>query len=140
MFVLAHLVQDRFQLRVVVNTVMNLLITQQDRQCTYIRNAEAHSRNRCCRPKAISSTYSACVSGLSYPACNAHAPNCHLLPVWLYNIFPHYLISGKIFGGVGGIIVHKIRGLIFSTTFVRNISYSKKNSARYYHKCMRVFT
>ena len=25
--------------------------------------------------------------------------------------------------------------LIFSTNFVRNISHSKKNSARYYHKC-----
>jgi hypothetical protein len=26
--------------------------------------------------------------------------------------------------------------LIFSTDFVRNISHSKKNSARYYHKCI----
>jgi hypothetical protein len=35
--------------------------------------------------------------GPSYPACNAHAPYCHLWPVWFYNIFPHYLINGRIF-------------------------------------------
>jgi hypothetical protein len=29
--------------------------------------------------------------------------------------------------------------LIFSTTFVWNISHSKKNSASYYHKCTQVF-
>jgi hypothetical protein len=29
--------------------------------------------------------------------------------------------------------------LIFSTTFVWNISHSKKNSARYYHGCKQVF-
>ena len=28
---------------------------------------------------------------------------------------------------------HKMRVLIFSTTLVRNISHSKKNSSRYYH-------
>ena len=33
----------------------------------------------------------------SYPACNAHAPYCHLCPAPLYNIFPHYLINGIIF-------------------------------------------
>jgi len=39
-----------------------------------------------------------CVCSLSYPACNAHAPYCHLWPVPLYNIFTHYLIKGMIFG------------------------------------------
>jgi len=38
-----------------------------------------------------------CLFSLSYPACNAHAPYCHLLPVRLYYIFPHYLINGTIF-------------------------------------------
>ena len=35
-----------------------------------------------------------CVCSLTYPACNAHAPNCHL---WLHPlyIFPHYLTEGK---------------------------------------------
>jgi len=32
------------------------------------------------------------VCSLRYPACNAHAPNCHLCPARLYSIFPHYLI------------------------------------------------
>jgi len=31
-------------------------------------------------------------SWLNYPASNAHAPFCHLWPVPLYHIFPHYLI------------------------------------------------
>ena len=39
-----------------------------------------------------------CVCSLRYPARNAHAPCCHLWPAPLYNIFPHYLINGTIFG------------------------------------------
>jgi hypothetical protein len=35
---------------------------KQDRQCTYKRNIEARSRNHCCPAKAISTTYSECVS------------------------------------------------------------------------------
>jgi hypothetical protein len=34
-----------------------------------------------------------CVCSLRYPACNAHAPYCHLWSAPLYNIFPHYLIN-----------------------------------------------
>ena len=34
---------------------------------------------------------------------------------------------------------HKTYVLIFSTTFVRNISHDKKNSVRYYHECTQVF-
>jgi len=39
-----------------------------------------------------------CVCILRYPACNAHAPYCHLWPARLYSIFPHYLINGTILG------------------------------------------
>jgi hypothetical protein len=42
---------------------------------------------------------SVCVCSLMYTACNAHAPYRHLGLAPLYNIFPHYLINGKIFGG-----------------------------------------
>jgi len=35
---------------------------------------------------------------------------------------------------------HKMCASILSTTFVRNISHSKKNLARRYHKCTQVFT
>jgi len=41
-------------------------------------------------------TFWVCVCSLRYPACNAHAPYCHLWPALLYNIFPHYLINGTI--------------------------------------------
>jgi hypothetical protein len=34
---------------------------------------------------------------LRYPACNAHAPYCHLWLVHLYNIFPHDLINSTVF-------------------------------------------
>ena len=37
------------------------------------------------------------VCGLMHPAHNAHVPYCHLWPVLLYNIFPHYLIKGTVF-------------------------------------------
>ena len=37
-----------------------------------------------------------CVCSLGHPACNAHAPYCHLRPAPLYNIFAHYLINGTI--------------------------------------------
>jgi len=38
-----------------------------------------------------------CVCSHRYPACNVHASYCHLWPVRLYIIFPHYVINGKIF-------------------------------------------
>jgi len=38
-----------------------------------------------------------CICSLRYPTCNAHAPDCHLWPVSLYNTFSHCLINGTIF-------------------------------------------
>jgi hypothetical protein len=38
-----------------------------------------------------------CVCSLSYPTCKTQALCCQLWPVWLYQIFRHYLINGKIF-------------------------------------------
>jgi hypothetical protein len=37
------------------------------------------------------------VCSLRYPACNAHAPYCHLWPARLFNIFPRYFTIGTIF-------------------------------------------
>jgi len=69
------------------------------KQVRYVyRNIEGHSRNHCCSRRAINITYSNYGCSLSYPAFNAHAPYCHLCPVWLYQISPHYLINGTIFG------------------------------------------
>jgi len=38
-----------------------------------------------------------CFCSLRYPACNAHASYCHMWPASALQIFPHYLIKGKIF-------------------------------------------
>jgi len=54
---------------------------------------------------------------------------CHLWPAPLYNIFPHYVIIVTIFEET--VTEHKICS-DFSTTFVGNISRSKKNWARNY--------
>jgi hypothetical protein len=50
----------------------------------------------------------------------------HPWPVRFYNIFPHYLINGTIFEKkLLNILVKCVS--IFSTSFVCNISHSKKN-------------
>ena len=73
---------------------------------------------------------------LTNPACNA-PPYCHLCPLWLHHIFRLYLVNGTIFWKK--VIERKMCVLVFSTTFVSNISHSKKNSARYCHKCTKHF-
>jgi hypothetical protein len=63
---------------------------------------EARSRNHCCRVKAISIKYSGCVSvALVMEHAKRMRLICHLWPVWLYRILPHYLINGTNFGGGG---------------------------------------
>jgi hypothetical protein len=81
-----------------------------------------------------------CFCSLQHPACKAHAPYylyCHLWPVCLYNIFPHYLINGKIFKKK--LIEHKMCVLIFSITMVQKNCLSKRNWTRYEHKCILLF-
>jgi hypothetical protein len=106
------------------------LQTKQDRHCTYKRNIEAFLRNQSCLGKAISIIYSECVSLalVIQHAKRMHLLYCHLWPVCLYRIFPQYLIHGIIFGKK--VIEHNMRVFSFSTVFIWNISYSKKNSAR----------
>ena len=75
-----------------------------------------------------------CVNSLKYPACNPHAPYCHLWPARHHSIFPLYLINGTIFEIF---FLNQIMCvLIFFTTF---IFYSKKNWVRYDKKCIFVF-
>jgi hypothetical protein len=76
-----------------------------------------------------------CVCSLRYPSCNAHAPYCHLCPVRLYNIFPHYLINGTIFERK---LLNTKCVLTSSTTFVWNISHSENNWTRSDEKCISV--
>ena len=75
---------------------------------------EARSRNHCCRRKAISITYSECVSLASVTQHAMRMPRINLWPVWLYNIFPHYLENGMIFGKK---LLNIKCVLIISTTF-----------------------
>ena len=71
--------------------------------------------NRCYSGYSISITFSECVSvALNMPACNAHAPYCHLWAIRLYRIFSHYLTKGR---RVEKVIQYKMCVLIFSTTF-----------------------
>jgi hypothetical protein len=73
-------------------------------------------------------------SSLNYVACKSHILciilYCHVLPLSLCHIFPHYLTNGTVFGKK--VIEYKMCVLIFSTTFVWNLYHSKKNSVKYY--------
>jgi len=75
-------------------------ITDNAEKCTYVEpNIEARSCNHTCRANAGKyCTVRDFVCSVSYLACNAHVPYCHLWPVRLYSNFPHYLIKDKIFG------------------------------------------
>jgi hypothetical protein len=85
----------------------------------YVRDVtEARSRNHSCRGKGISITYSECVSValVIQHAKRMRRFTCRLWPVWLYHIFPHYLINGTILETK--VIEHKMCVLILPTTFV----------------------
>jgi hypothetical protein len=58
--------------------------------------------------------------------------------VWFYQIFPHYLTNGKIFGKK--VIEHKMCVLISFTNPIWKISHSTKNPATFYNNCTKVFT
>jgi len=81
-------------------------------------------------------TFWAFICSFLHPACNAHLPYFHLWPAQLWNIFPLHLINGKIFRKK--VTEHKTCVLIFSTTFVWNISHSKKKWVRNDKKCISV--
>jgi len=61
---------------------------------------------------------------------------CYLWPVLFYHIFPHYVISGTIFGRRD---IEFKNVFIFSIGSVCNIFHPKKNSASCYHKNILVF-
>ena len=100
---------------------------KQDRQCTYNVNTEERSRNHCCSGKAISITYwSLCVVlGAQASACararvaliNHHAMRHHIV-TWA-SLTPNVsTLSHKRHDFRKKVIEHKLRVLIFSTTFV----------------------
>jgi len=56
-----------------------------------------------------------CVCSLRCPACNAHAPYCHLWPAQLYKIFQHDLMKGTFF--FTKVIEYEMCVFISSTNF-----------------------
>ena len=68
-----------------------------------------------------------CVCTLRYPACNAHAPYCHVACSALQYFSTLY---HKRHDFRKKVTEHKMCVLIFCTNFVWNISHSKKNWAR----------
>ena len=100
---------------------------QRYRQCTYIVTL---SRVRATIVAVKSSKYYILwvrVCSIRYPACNAHEPYCHLLPVKLYNISSTLSHKQTIF--IKMLLVAK-SVLIFSTRLIWNISHFEKHSAR----------
>jgi hypothetical protein len=94
------------------------------------RNTEARSRNHHCWGKAISITHSECLRPLlSSTQVACVVSYCNLWPLRLDRTFPHYLISGSIYG-------KKVIGHRMCFDFLHNIcvkkSHSRKNSARRY--------
>ena len=97
--------------------------------------------NHCCRGKAIKYTFSVCVcvcvcvcarnllSGMQ-SACAVLLSSlvCMAVPLFFVSSLKRHNLQKKF-------IEHKMRVYIFSTSFVWNVSHSKKNSASYYHKC-----
>jgi hypothetical protein len=99
------------------------------------RNTEARSRNHCCSGKAKCIIFSVSDGSLSYPACTAHAPNCHLWPVRLCRVFQHHLIKGSIIRKES----YSAHQVCFDSLYnFWNIYNSKKNSVKYCHKCTYV--
>ena len=82
--------------------------------------------------------YRVCVCSFRYPAWNAHAPYCHLWHTRFCNIFPYYLTNSTIFEKKKLLNIKFV--LIFSTKFIWNIYYFKKNWAKYNNYCILVFT
>jgi hypothetical protein len=112
---------------------------KQDMQCTYKSNTEARSRNHCCCRKAISVTYSECLS-VTLVIQHAKRMRSIILSSVAFQALPYFSTlshNGTIFEKK--VIEHRMCVLIFSTTFVWNISHSKKKSATYYHKCKHIF-
>jgi hypothetical protein len=93
-------------------------------------------QNHCFHGNARSVIYSDCVCILSYLAQKVNVSYYFVtcgLSVFFHNIVKKHYFQGKH-------MECKMCVLIFSSTFDRNISHSKENSLRCYHKCTYAFT
>jgi hypothetical protein len=109
-----------------------------DRQCTYnVMLRCVHASIVAVEKQWVLHNLSVCIYSLRYPARNAHAPYFHVRPFPVYNTFS--TLSRKRHDFRKKVIKHKICVLIFSTSFVWNISHSKNKWERYDKKCILVF-
>jgi hypothetical protein len=99
-------------------------------QALYVqRNTKPRWDNHCCSGRAVIVTYCACVSvalGIQLATHMRHIAICGLLRS---TIFFHIISQTEPFKK--NVIELKMCLLIFSTTFVRKISHSKKNWVQY---------
>ena len=117
----------------------DIVTNKQDRQCTYNVTLRSVSATIVVVESNKYYIFWVCVCRLRYPACNVHAPFCHLWPAWLCFVSLLFLINGTNFEKKKQLLNMKCVFLSLSTNFVRIISHSTKNSARYDHKCILVF-
>ena len=100
------------------------------------RNIEALSRNHCCFGKAVSITYSECVCialVIQHPKRMRRIVLSSVArqAVRYYFTFSHIQHDFR----EKNVVEHDTYVLLLLTTFVWIVSHSKKNSARYCHKC-----
>ena len=114
--------------------MIGLSILKQDRKCTYKKNNLACSRNHCSSRKAVSIRHSECVCVcVSFVIQHAMRMRSMTMSTVTCLALPYFsTLSHKRHDFRGGVIEHKMCVLIFSTTFVWNISHPKKNSGRYH--------
>jgi hypothetical protein len=68
-----------------------------------------------------------CICSHRYPACNAHAPYCHLWPAPLYNIFSKFSHKWHDFFLKKKVTEHKKCLLIFSTNLPETFYIKRRN-------------
>jgi hypothetical protein len=107
--------------------------TDQDGQCT-CNVILWHIHVTCCCGQAVHILNVCLYSSHSYPACKVYVPFYNVICDLSGCMIFYHIISYMVWF-LGKAIEHKMCILIFYTTSERKMSHSKKNSARYYHKC-----